>query len=56
MPQQAGTFEWSGMFATSYWVDPKEKLVGLFFRNVFPTSHGDLSDKFKVQVYQAIDK
>jgi CubicO group peptidase (beta-lactamase class C family) len=56
MPQQAGSFEWGGMFATTYWVDPKEKLVGLFYRNIFPTSHGDLSDKFKVQVYQAIDK
>lgn len=56
MPQQAGTFEWGGMFATTYWVDPKEKMVALFYRNIFPTNHGALSDKFKVQVYQAIDK
>jgi CubicO group peptidase (beta-lactamase class C family) len=56
MPQQAGSFEWGGMFATTYWVDPKEKLVGLFYRNIYPTSRGDLSSKFKVQVYQAIDK
>ena len=51
---QEGTFEWGGMFATSYWVDPKEKLVGLFFRNVYPTQNGDISDRFRVLAYQAI--
>ena len=56
LPLQAGAYEWGGMFATTYWVDPKEKMVALFYRNIFPTSHGELSDKFKVQVYQAIEK
>ena len=51
---QEGTFEWGGMFATSYWVDPKENLVGLFFRNVYPTRNGDISDRFRVLAYQAI--
>jgi len=55
-PLSEGSYEWGGMFATTYWVDPREKLIGLFFRNIFPTSHGELADKFKVLTYQAIDK
>lgn len=52
LPTQEGTFDWGGMFATSYWVDPKEKLVGLLYRNVYPTRWGNL---YKVLVYQAIN-
>lgn len=54
LPTQEGTFDWGGMFATTYWVDPKEKIVGLFFRNVYPTQNGDISDRFRVLMYQAI--
>ncbi len=55
MPVNIGTFDWGGMFATTYWVDPKEKLVGLFFRNVYPTQHGDIAERFRVMMYQAIN-
>lgn len=55
LPTQEGTFDWGGMFATTYWVDPKEKLVGLLYRNVYPTRWGNLSNLFKVLVYQAIN-
>jgi CubicO group peptidase (beta-lactamase class C family) len=55
LPTQVGTFEWGGMFATTYWVDPKEKLVGLMYRNIWPTSHGSIPNIFKVLVYQAIN-
>jgi CubicO group peptidase (beta-lactamase class C family) len=55
LPTQAGTFEWGGMFATTYWVDPKEKLVALMYRNIWPTSHGSIPNIFKVLVYQAIN-
>ena len=53
-PAQAGTFSWGGAFATSYWVDPKEKLVMLFYRQLQGTSHGDLPEKFRNLTYQAI--
>lgn len=56
LPTQEGTFEWGGMFATSYWVDPKEKLVALLYRNVYPTRWGALSGYFKVLTYQAINE
>jgi CubicO group peptidase (beta-lactamase class C family) len=55
LPTPEGVFEWGGMFATTYWVDPKEKMVALVYRNIYPTHHGNLSDLFKVAVYQAIN-
>jgi CubicO group peptidase (beta-lactamase class C family) len=55
LPVNEGTFDWGGMFATTYWVDPKEKLVALFYRNAFPTRLGSFSNKYRVLVYQAIN-
>jgi CubicO group peptidase (beta-lactamase class C family) len=55
IPVNAGTFDWGGMFATMYWVDPKEKLIGLFYRNIYPSRQGGFSDRYKVLVYQAIN-
>ena len=55
LPTPEGVFEWSGAFATTYWVDPKEKMVALLYRNIYASRHGNLSDFFKVAVYQAIN-
>lgn len=55
-PAQAGTYSWGGAFATSYWVDPKEKLVMLFYRQLQGTSHGDVVEKFRNLTYQAINE
>jgi len=55
LPTPEGVFEWGGMFATTYWADPKEKLIGLLYRNIYPTSYGNLGDKYKVLVYQALN-
>ena len=54
-PAQAGTFSWGGAFATSYWVDPKEKMVMLFYRQLQSSTHGDVVEKFRALVYQAIN-
>jgi hypothetical protein len=43
------------MFNTTYWVDPKEKLVALIYRNVYPTSLWAIVDQFKVMSYAAIN-
>lgn len=53
-PSQAGTYSWGGAFSTSYWVDPKEKMVLLFYRQLQSTTHGEIAEKFKTLVYQAI--
>jgi CubicO group peptidase (beta-lactamase class C family) len=49
-----GTYEWSGIFGTNYWVDPKEDLVVQIYTQKFPNRYGDLLDKFRVLVYQSI--
>ena len=54
-PAQEGTYSWGGAFATSYWVDPKEKLVLLFYRQLQGTTHGDVVEKFRALVYAAIN-
>ena len=54
-PAQTGTYGWGGAFATSYWVDPKEKMVLLFYRQLQGSTHGDVVEKFRALVYQAIN-
>jgi len=53
-PASAGTFYWGGMFSSSYWIDPKEKIIAQFFLQQFPNSHGEIHEKFKALVYQAM--
>ncbi|WP_291400253.1 serine hydrolase domain-containing protein [Daejeonella sp.] len=54
-PAQVGTFNWGGAFATSYWVDPKEKIVMLFYRQLQARSRNDVVEKFRALTYQAIN-
>lgn len=49
-----GSFSWGGYFATNYWADPKEKIVGLIFMQQSPFRHGEIPEKFKALVYQAL--
>jgi len=50
-----GSFAWGGYFGTTYWADPKERLVCLLFMQQSPLSHGEIQSKFKAMVYQALD-
>ena len=54
LPVSQDSFDWGGFFGTTYWVDPKENVVALLYTQKVPNSYGDLNDKFKVLVYQAI--
>lgn len=50
-----GSFSWGGYFGTTYWADPKERIVGLLFMQQVPLSHaGEIHGKFKALVYQAL--
>lgn len=49
-----GSFAWGGYFGTTYWADPKEKLVCLLFMQQSPLSHGEIQSKFKALVYQTL--
>ena len=54
-PLSTGTFSWGGMFSSTYWIDPKEKIVAQLFINQYPNTHGEIQSKFKMMVYQAIE-
>lgn len=54
-PAQEGTFSWGGAFATSYWVDPKEKMVLLFYRQLQTRTHNEVVEKFRALTYQALN-
>ncbi|CCH52703.1 beta-lactamase [Fibrisoma limi BUZ 3] len=56
LPVSEGSFDWGGYFGTTYWVDPKEGIVALLYTQKVPNSYGDMFDKFKVLVYQAITR
>jgi CubicO group peptidase (beta-lactamase class C family) len=49
-----GSFSWGGYFGTTYWADPKERIVGLLFIQQSPLRHGEIQSKFKAMVYQAL--
>jgi CubicO group peptidase (beta-lactamase class C family) len=57
-PERQGTFSWGGYFGTSFWADPVEQVAALFMMQVnpFAYSHKDLSNKFRVLVYQALNE
>jgi len=54
-PSQVGTFSWGGAFGTSYWVDPKEKLVLLIYRQMQARTHNEVIEKFRAMAYGAMN-
>jgi CubicO group peptidase (beta-lactamase class C family) len=55
LPTPEGVFEWGGAFSTTYWADPKEKLIGIIYRQLWGSTQGEVPNKFKVLVYQALE-
>ena len=53
-PSSVGNYFWGGFFSTSYWIDPKEEIVAVFYTQMQPFKHSDIHDKFQILVYQAI--
>lgn len=51
-----GSYAWGGAFSTTYWVDPKAKVIGILLTQQFPASPSwnELQGKFKVAVYQSL--
>jgi CubicO group peptidase (beta-lactamase class C family) len=54
-PSQAGTYAWGGIFATNYWVDPKEDMIVLIYRQMWGPHIADTDKQFRPLVYQAIN-
>jgi CubicO group peptidase (beta-lactamase class C family) len=53
-PSSTGTYSWGGIYSTEYWVDPKEKIVGLFFKQFWNDPASETNEKFKVMTYAAL--
>lgn len=49
-----GSFDWGGYFGTTYWADPKARLVVLFMTQQTPNSHNDLERKFEQILYGSL--
>jgi CubicO group peptidase (beta-lactamase class C family) len=54
-PMGYGSYGWDGMFASHFWIDPKNKLVAVFMRNIWPSPDWDFGDRVKTLVYQALN-
>lgn len=53
-PGSVGTFEWGGAYGSTYWVDPVEELIVVYFKQLIPTNGVDDHAKLRNLVYQAI--
>jgi CubicO group peptidase (beta-lactamase class C family) len=54
-PFPIGTYSWGGIYSTTYWVDPKEKIVGLFYKQMWNDPANESSSKFQVMTYAALN-
>lgn len=52
----SGAYGWGGAYATSYWVDPAERLVALIMTQTLPSGGLDAADRFRALVYSALLK
>lgn len=51
----AGEFSWGGAAGTRWWIDPKEKLIGLFNVQILPYAGLTYGQQFRQLVYQAME-
>jgi CubicO group peptidase (beta-lactamase class C family) len=49
-----GSFSWGGYYGTTYWADPKEKLIVLIMTQHTPNSHNDFNTKIENIIYGSL--
>jgi CubicO group peptidase (beta-lactamase class C family) len=49
-----GSFSWGGYYGTTYWADPKEKMICLIMTQQSPNSHGEYSGKIETVIYGSL--
>ncbi len=49
-----GSFAWGGYFGTTYWADPKEKMVCLIMTQLTPNSHYQFNEKVINFIYASL--
>jgi CubicO group peptidase (beta-lactamase class C family) len=55
-PGSVGEFGWGGAYGSTYWVDPKQDMVVVYFKQLTPTNGIDDHGKLRALIYQAILK
>lgn len=55
-PGSEGEYGWGGAYGSTYWVDPKQDLVVVYFKQLIPTNGLDDQSKLRTLIYQAIVK
>lgn len=53
-PGTEGEFAWGGAYHSTYWVDPAEELVVVYFTQLIPANGIDDHQKLRALIYQAI--
>lgn len=51
-----GSFAWGGYYGTTYWADPKEKLICLIMTQHTPNSHAGYQEKIENIIYGSLVK
>jgi len=51
----AGEFYWGGAAGTSFWIDPREKMIGVFLIQVLPPTNIPAGEQFKRMTYLALE-
>lgn len=54
LPGSVGEFGWGGAYHSTYWVDPLEDLVVVYFTQLIPAGGLDDQGKLRALIYQAI--
>jgi len=52
--KNAGSFNWGGYYGTTYWADPKEKLICLIMTQHTPNSHGSYVESISNVIYGSL--
>jgi CubicO group peptidase (beta-lactamase class C family) len=49
-----GEFSWGGAYHSTYWVDPREDMVVVYFTQLIPALNIDDHNKLRALIYQSI--
>ena len=55
-PASAGSYWWGGAAGTSFWIDPKEDLFGIFLIQVLPPTGIPAAGQFQRLTYSALER
>ncbi len=54
VPVSRGEFNWGGAAGTKFWIDPQEKLIGVYMVQILPHTGLRYGETFKNLAYQAV--